>query len=273
MPDFRDIPVDLLVPPDRPMRTESLTEGLSELKESMALHGLQQPIGVRLLEDSTYQIIWGMRRSLAAKELGWRTIPARVYAMSEGDVDMLMAHENFHRTQLDPVEEAEFFRDLMQKNNIGPAEVARRCRRSVTHVHIALDLLEGDPKVLQALREGRINKGQAQELNLTQDELGRHLMLGYCLENGISVRYLKRWREEREANGTSQSMEDVQTALASVPTSEMRSQIKCDIHNDWVPMSSAIFRQVCQECWNTVSLVADHYATCPVVQGEKNPVS
>lgn len=266
MPDFREIEVALLVPPDRPMRTESLYEGLDELKESMQTHGLQQPIGVHALEDGTYRIIWGMRRSLAARELGWKTISARVYALTEGDPDMLMAHENFHRTQLDPVEEAEFFREMMQKHGISAAEVARRCRRSSVHVAQALSLLEGDAEILHALRVGRINKAQALELNKITDEIGRRQGLQYAAENGLAARYIAAWRKEREVTGESKSMVDVQASLATMPAGATGQAIKCYIHNDWVDIKDVRMLTLCDPCLSTIGLMADHYQHCVLAQ-------
>lgn len=262
MPDYREIDVSLLVPPDRPMRSESLYEGLDELKESMALHGLQQTIGVHALEDGTYQIIWGMRRSLAARELGWKTIPARIYAESEGDADMLMAHENFHRTQLDPVEEAEFFAEMMKKHNVSPAEVARRCRRSVTHVKSLLDLLEGDPEILRALRDQKINRAQAMELNRVKDEIGRKQGLHYASENGLAASFIRRWREEREASGVSASAVAVGEALGEMAPGSMKTQIRCDICNEWRDLPEIHIKQICDPCYGVIALVSDHYAHC-----------
>lgn len=268
MPDYREIDVSLLVPPERPMRSESLYEGLDELKESMALHGLQQTIGVHALEDGTYRIIWGMRRSLAARELGWKTIPARIYAESEGDADMLMAHENFHRTQLDPVEEAEFFSEMMKKHNVSPAEVARRCRRSVTHVKSLLDLLEGDPEILRALRDQHINKAQASELNKVKDAIGRKQGLYYAKENGLAALYIRRWREDREKSGVSDSAIDVGNALEPMPGASMKTQIRCDICNEWRDLEVIHIKQICDPCFGTIALISDHYAHCVIAQRE-----
>jgi ParB/RepB/Spo0J family partition protein len=262
MPDFREIEVALLVPPERPMRSESLYQGLYELKESMATHGLQQPIGVRAEDDGSYMIIWGMRRSLAARELGWETIPARVYAQNEGEPELLMAHENFHRTQLDPVEEAEFYAELLQKHSISIAEVARRCRRSVSHVHQLLDLLAGDADVLYALRDGAINRAQATEINRFDDQIGRGQALKYAREDGMTAGFIRRWREDREKNGLSANAETVQALLDSLPANEMQSRTKCYLHNGWVEIQNTKIQTICDECLSLVAVALEHYQQC-----------
>src|ERR1043166_233622 len=130
MPELRAIPLDLLDPPDKPMRIDTTFEGLSDLKESLAQNGLINPVTARQAGER-YQLIAGVRRSLAARELGWKTIEARVYAEGEPcNVDEIMAHENFHRTQINAVEEALYHAEQIAKHGISVAEEARRSRRS-----------------------------------------------------------------------------------------------------------------------------------------------
>ena len=252
MSEYRIVSMENIFPPDNPMRSETLYEGLEELKESLAANGLQQPIGVREFAEGQYKVIWGMRRTFAARELGWLSIPAFVFAEGEGDDETLMSHENFHRTQLNPVEEAEFYARLRAAHNISVSEVARRCRRSVTHVAALLNTLEGDPAVLAALRDGKINQAQARILNQVKDEIGRRLGLGYCTDGGMTARYLDIWRQQRELTGVDVATADVLPVLKEMHAIDYSTNIKCCIHNNFVPLQDAPLRAICDQCWTLI---------------------
>lgn len=259
MPELRMVDVALLVPPDKPMRTESLYANWAEFCESLA-HGQHQNIVVKENADGTLRIIAGMRRSLAAREIGLKQLSANVYAQDEAvDEFWLMGQENLHRSDLDPVEEAEYYRDAMEQWRVGPGEVARRCRRSASHVSAALNLLEGDPDVLRALRDNKINKAQAQEINRFTDPIGRKNALHYARENGLSSRFLKQWREEREAAGTPASSQDVADAIGAIPDIQMESRMKCIAHGTFVPLGQIQLRAICEDCYGLMMAMLEEW--------------
>src|SRR5258707_12153218 len=173
MPDFREIPLDRIYPPSRVMREETVYEGLSELCESIAQNGLLEPIIVEQLPDNYYELIAGMRRLLAHKELGKATIRASIYPLGSIDKEEAMAHENLHRSDLNPVEEAQWYEHICAKHQISAAECARRMRVGSSRVTEMLALLTGDAMIKEAVRDGRINRAQARELNKIKDEPGR----------------------------------------------------------------------------------------------------
>lgn len=253
MSTFKDVVLAALVPPERPMRSESLYEGLDELKESMATHGLQQPIGVKDLGEGKARIIWGMRRALAARELGWLTISAYVYSEGEGDETLLMAHENFHRAQLNPIEEAEFYARLIAESDIGLAECARRCRRNPSHVGRLLGLLAGDPAVRDAVRDGHISQAQAREINQIKDDPGRASALKYASENGMTALHLRLWREQREVSGISAEMQKVHDMLPDLPPADMRVHMRCTLCSEYREVGKVMTWAVCWECADQVA--------------------
>jgi ParB/RepB/Spo0J family partition protein len=250
---FKEVVLAALVPPERPMRTESLYEGLDELKESMATNGLQQPIGVKDLGEGKARIIWGMRRALAARELGWLTISAYVYGEGEGDETLLMAHENFHRTQLNPIEEGEFYARLIAEHDISVAEAARRCRRTASHVGRLLGLLVGDPAVRDAVRDGKISQAQAREINSIKDDPGRANALKYASESGMTANHIRLWREQREVSGISAEIQRVGEMRESLPPPDMRVSMRCSLCSEYHELGTVQVWNVCNKCIDYVS--------------------
>lgn len=244
------------------MRRDSLYEDMEGLKESLQQHGLQQAIGVVELESGEYRIVWGMRRTIAAKELGWQEIEAKVFQEGEVDEEMGKAHENFHRANVDPIEEAEFYDRIIQTHEISITECARRCRRSPSHVSRLLSLLEGHPDVREALRLGRINAAQAVEINKSPDAGWVKLALKYAQGQGIAAAQLARWREQSIVTGEGANLTKVLEELADNPQPDYRVQNKCHVHQDWLPVEQVPMRPVCADCWDKLMMAAEHFITC-----------
>jgi len=263
MPEMKLVKVDYLIPPAHPMRTDSLYEGMEELKESMEQNGLQQAIGCVEQIDGAYRIIWGMRRVVAAKELGWMDIQAKVFQEGECDEEMAKAHENFHRTQIDPLEEGEFYARIIKEHGISLTECARRCRRSVSQVSRTLSLLEGHPDVREALRLGYINSAQAVELNKSESPGWVRYALRYAQGQGITAANLARWREQAAATGEATNLDQVLQDALTTPLVDYRVQNKCHVHQEWLPVEQVPLRPFCEDCWAKLQLIAEHFVNCP----------
>ena len=257
--DMRMIPLPLIDPPLRPMRLDSLNIGMEELIADMEKNGQLQNIVVVDTEDGRYRLVAGARRCAACESAGWPEIRADVHKLGTIDEANAMAAENFQRTQLNPVEEAYFYRDYINDCRISVAEAARRTHRSAPTVKGLLDLLEGDPTVLSALQEGAINKGQAEQLNLVRDEIGRSQGLQWARGGLMTARQLAGWRENREVTGISDSIEQVKVNLENMPTVDYRTMAKCVLHNDYCELMKAPPRIVCDECWDLVVEALTYY--------------
>lgn len=246
------IPLAAIDPPLQPMRRESLAEGLEELKADLDKRGQMQPIGVVDLNTGRYRLVWGSRRCAAAEEIGWREIMAKVH--SEGSINELesMAAENFQRTQVNPVEEGYFYANLIETTGISVAECARRVHRASATVSRMLSFTTGDEAVRQALSCGEINAGQAEQLNLIRDEIGRAQALTWAKAGLMTARGLHQWRENREVTGISESIEQVAQNLANMPVVDYRTQAKCVLHGEYVELLKAPPRCICDECWALV---------------------
>ncbi len=259
MAELRMIPVNLIDPPLKPMRIDTLGDGLEELKADLEKRGQLQAIGVVSLPNGRYRLIWGSRRTAAFEEMGWGEIMAKVHMSDEIDELESMAAENFQRTQLNPIEEGEFYASLIEAKGISVAECARRVHKSPATVSRMLSFIAGDPDVRQALQSGEINAGQAEQLNLVRDDIGRKQGLTWARGGLMTARQLAGWRENREVTGISDNIEQVQQQLANMPVVDYRTMAKCVLHNEFVELLTAPPRVICDECWALVGEALTFY--------------
>ncbi len=259
MPQPRNVALELIDPPKEPMREDTLYQGMGELIEDIAQNGLINAISIRDTQDGRYYIIAGHRRYIAHKEMGRFDIRCDVYAPGEGDDDQIRGSENFHRTDVNPIEEARFYAQQVAKHGISASEVARRYKRSVGHVQQSLSLLAGDERVLEALRAGEINKGQALELNKIRDELGLLTALHYAKNQGMTVAALRGFREQRERVGADVGAQNVMETIRQAQEPMARNQLLCSFSKNWWDYGQIQMYQICQNCMSEIGKASRMY--------------
>ena len=198
---------------------------LGELAASIAVHGVLQPIIVRELADGSYQLVAGERRLRAARLAGLDTIPAVVRDADDGSDSLELALiENLQRTDLNPIEAALAYRELIDRFGLTHEAVARQVGKSRVAISNALRLLELTAETRQAVVDGRITEGHARALAaISVPELQR-AVLGVVLERHLSVRQteelVRRKREEpkgaRERHHLSPDLQDLEAQLRGV---------------------------------------------------------
>jgi ParB family chromosome partitioning protein len=162
---------------------------LGELAASIAVHGVLQPVIVRDLVDGSYQLIAGERRLRAARIAGLETIPAVVREASDGTDSLELALiENLQRADLNPIETALAYRELIDRFGLTHEAVARQVGKSRVAVSNSLRLLDLALETRQAITDGRISEGHGRALAaITIPELQR-AALAVVLERQLSVR-------------------------------------------------------------------------------------
>lgn len=139
-------------------------EAISDLADSLRIHGMIQPLTVRLLDSGYYQIIAGERRWRAAKEAGMSEIPVLIIEADDRKVMELGLIENLQREDLNPVEEARGYQVLMEEYQLTQESVAERMGKSRPAIANALRLLGLPSSLLDLLSEGKISAGHARAL-------------------------------------------------------------------------------------------------------------
>jgi len=151
--ELMHIPIEKIRPSKFRARKESEEKGLVELSSSIEQHGLIEPIILRP-KDGEYEIVAGMRRFLAAKRLGLRTIPARVQKLNDSEAFELMMAENLQREDFSPVEIASLLRHAVTKLGYTQRKLAKRIGKDVAWINRHLKLLELPQPVQSMLTRG-----------------------------------------------------------------------------------------------------------------------
>ncbi len=139
-------------------------EALSDLAESIRVHGIIQPLTVRRLASGYYQIIAGERRWRAAKAAGLREVPAVIIEADDRKVMELGLIENLQREDLNPAEEARGYRTLMEEYGLTQEQVARQMGKSRPAITNTLRLLALPDEVMKLVEENALSAGHARAI-------------------------------------------------------------------------------------------------------------
>ena len=191
---FAELPVTAIVPNERQPRQVFEEEAMAELVHSVKEIGLLQPIVVRKVPgegDARYELIMGERRWRATQQAGLDKIPAIV--RQTGDQDMLRDAllENLHRSQLNPLEEAAAYQQLLDDFEITHEELAGRIGRSRPQISNTLRLLRLSAPVQRRVAAGVLSAGHARALLGVADSAAQDRLASRVVAEGISVRGLE----------------------------------------------------------------------------------
>ena len=160
---------------------------LLELSESIKLHGVIQPI-ILTKRGKRYEIIAGERRWRASKLAGLTKIPAIVREYTDKEIMEVSLIENIQRQDLNPVEEAEAFKNLIDEYKMKQDDLAERVSKSRSAITNALRLLKLDDRVKSMLAEGLISPGHARALLAVEDKNKQHNLAAKIFDEKLSVR-------------------------------------------------------------------------------------
>lgn len=153
------------IEPDKDQPRKDFDEqALSELADSIARHGLLQPIAVRAAAGGAYKIIAGERRWRAARLAGLSEVPVVIKDVTDAEAMELALIENLQREDLDPVEEAMGYRQLMERCELTQEQTAQKIGKSRSAIANSLRLLNLPDDVLTFLKEGKLSTGHAKVL-------------------------------------------------------------------------------------------------------------
>ena len=161
---------------------------LSELADSIAQHGVLQPLIVRPIIGGGYQLIAGERRWRASRLAGLTQVPVVIKELSDTEAAVISLIENLQREDLNPVEEAFGFASLMKDFNLTQEEAAQKVGKSRPAVANALRLLKLPEKVLDMVRENKLSAGHARALAALDDEKVLISTAELIISKGLSVR-------------------------------------------------------------------------------------
>ena len=163
-------------------------ESLAALAGSIAKHGLLQPIAVRPAPAGGWRIIAGERRWRAARMAGLTEVPVVIREVSDEQAMELALIENLQREDLDPIEEAMGYQQLMERCNFTQEEAAKRLSRSRSAVANSLRLLNLPDEVIEMVRQGQLSTGHAKVILSLEGEELQTQAAKQVVKQGLNVR-------------------------------------------------------------------------------------
>ncbi|MFG2882953.1 ParB/RepB/Spo0J family partition protein [Streptomyces sp. NPDC048297] len=185
---FAEVPLDAITPNPRQPREIFDEDALQELVTSIQEVGLLQPVVVRELGSGHYELIMGERRWRACRQAGLDAIPAIVRATEDEKLLLDALLENLHRAQLNPLEEAAAYDQLLKDFNCTHDQLADRIGRSRPQVSNTLRLLKLSPAVQRRVAAGVLSAGHARALLAVEDSEEQDRLAHRIVAEGLSVR-------------------------------------------------------------------------------------
>lgn len=203
---FAEVPIGSITPNPKQPREVFDEDALAELVTSIKEVGLLQPVVVRKVAQDRYELIMGERRWRACREAGLERIPAIVRATDDEKLLLDALLENLHRAQLNPLEEAAAYDQLLKDFKCTHDQLADRIGRSRPQVSNTLRLLRLSPPVQRRVAAGVLSAGHARALLSVDDSEEQDRLAHRIVAEGLSVR----------------AVEEIVTLMGSEPTSSVK---------------------------------------------------
>lgn len=178
---------------------------ITELAASIKAQGLLQPLVVNDREDGSYELISGERRLRAIRSLGWKAAPVMVMKVDEVALLEMTLVENLQRENLNPVEEAAGYSQLIEKFGLTQEQVASRVGKDRATVANAVRLLKLPGAILDEISRGALSAGHARQLLAVDDKKYQLKLMRSIIEQQLSVRQVEQLVREYKNGGKSGS--------------------------------------------------------------------
>jgi len=185
---FQELPVGSISPNRRQPRTQFDEESMATLTASVRELGVLQPILVRATGDGAYELVAGERRWRAAKRAGLSFVPAIVRRVDDTTSLEQALVENIQREDLNPLDEAAAYQQLLEDFHLTHDELASRVGRSRASISNTLRLFQLPPSVQRLVEEARLTAGHARALLTTPDRAYQENLAQRTVAEGLSVR-------------------------------------------------------------------------------------
>lgn len=185
--EIKNIPIDEIIAKEDQPRKDFDRNALKDLAKSIEAHGVIQPILLRKL-DNKYEIIAGERRYRASKIAKLKEIPSIIVDADNEDAAKLALIENIQREDLNPIEEAMAYKQLMEEFKLKQEELANAIGKSRSYITNCIRLLNLDEKVIQYLYEGKLTTGHGKVLLGIKDQEEQTKVADKIIAVGLNVR-------------------------------------------------------------------------------------
>lgn len=184
---IKKINLDLISPNENQPRKRFEEEKIVELSNSIKEHGIIQPL-ILQLDGNRYRIIAGERRWRAAKYLNLKEVPCIILNLAEKDVLQISLIENIQREDLNPIEEADAYKRLIDEFKMTHEELSNKLGKSRVVITNSLRLLKLDDRVKRCLLDGKISEGHGRALLGIDNNDLQYEFCNLIIQNNLSVR-------------------------------------------------------------------------------------
>lgn len=200
--EFAELDVDLIEPNSEQPRTTFAEESLEELAQSIRANGVVQPILVRR-KGNRYQLVAGERRWRASQKAGLQKIPAIIREVAEDKLLEIALIENIQRQELNAIEEARAYKNLIDSIGLTQEMIAERVGKNRTTITTFLRLLRLPEDIQKLVEQEKISTGHARALLMTEEENLQRSLARKIIEMSLSVRETEK-AVKRAKNGETQ---------------------------------------------------------------------
>lgn len=219
--------------PNQPRKTFS-KESISNLAETIKLHGVIQPIVVKKLEEG-FELVSGERRYRACKEAGFHKIPAIIKNYSEKESLEIAIIENIQREDLNPIEEAMAYQELIDKLSLKISDVAARVGKNRSTVSNLIRILQLPDSVKELIRDGKLTEGHARPLLSIADKKKVESYANQIVEKNLTVREVEEYVSSLwESTSTLKTKRDSENPEVQAYENKIRNKLSAKvklIHN------------------------------------------
>lgn len=196
---IEQIPLSRIIAKKDQPRKEFEEEGLEELAQSISIHGVIQPIILRA-KDKKYEIIAGERRFRASKIAGRKEIPSIIISIDDENAAKIALIENIQRQDLNPIEEATAYKNLMAMYEIKQDELAEAVGKSRSYITNTLRLLKLEKTIIDHISKGHISPGHGKVLLGVKDKNSQLKLANKIMAEGLNVRETEKMVKDSPGN-------------------------------------------------------------------------
>lgn len=211
--EIKSIEMSQIVPNRYQPRTEFDQEAIAELAKTIDEHGLLQPIVVREADNDGYEIIAGERRYRAVKKLGWKQIDAIVNNLNDNQTASMGVIENLQRENLNPIEEAEAYLELMRVNDLTQAQLSQQLGKSQSYIANKLRLLKLSEPVKEAIASDEISQRHGRAILALKSVAQQVEALGKVTKSNLNVQQTENLVEKMLTQKTKTKKKVTKTAV------------------------------------------------------------
>ncbi len=218
-----DIDFDLIEPNSKQPRTTFTEEGLEELAQSIRVNGIVQPIVVRR-KGAGYELVAGERRWRASQKAGLKKIPSIVKNISDDKMLEIALIENIQRQELNAIEEARAYRNLIDSIGLTQEMIAERVGKNRTTITTFLRLLKLPDDIQKLVEQDKITAGHARALLMTEEAETQRILARKIIELSLSVRETEKAvkRANKGDNQTTKEKEFIKKLDANIKSAETK---------------------------------------------------